>query len=83
MADFKILTSARRIHPTFVNSDEGHIVQYDGELFFVWNPDDGYDIHSCDFWTLDIEKHFCFEEIDTEFYRYKTLDYKPLEIELH
>lgn len=81
MADFTILTSARRIHPQLRGSEEGFIVKYDGDLFFVFDPDEGYDIYSCEYWTLDIERHFCFEDVDTEFFKYKSLDYKPLDVE--
>lgn len=80
-ANFKILTSARRIHPQRSHTDEGHIVEYDGDLFFVFEPDEGYDIHTCEYWTLDVENHFCVDEVDTDFYRYKTLDNKPLNME--
>ena len=79
--DFTIITTARCFHPNLTSGDVGHIVEHDGELFFVYLPDEGYDIDSCWCWALEVERHFCVDEIDTDSYTYTTVDYKELDME--
>lgn len=67
--EFKVIIKARRYNPNSnVSSTEGYIVEYEGEFFFIHTPDDGYDLDNpeCWSWRFDIERHWCFEEVDFE-----------------
>ena len=71
MRDFEVLTKARRAHYKLKRIDDGWIVKYDGDLYFVYEPDEKFnDIEECTFWTFDIERHWIFEEVDEETYHY-------------
>lgn len=72
--DFEILIEAYQAHPTLKGWDKGHIARYDGDLYFVFDPDQKNDINDCEYWTLDVEKKFAIYDIDTEFYRYYHTD---------
>ena len=81
MKDFKVITKAFQSSPLRVGGwDEGYIVEYEGELYFINHPDEGYTIDNSDFWTHDIERHWCFNEVDTDFYTYYRLDYKKIDV---
>jgi hypothetical protein len=72
--DFEIVKRALRGHPTIRGLTEGHIVRYEGELFFVYESDENVNIEECDSWRFDIEKKFCFEDYDPDFYHYYEAD---------
>ena len=74
--DFEILIEAIQVRHK--SSDKGYIVRYDGDLYFVCDPNNKHDINECEYWTFDVEKHFCIYDVDTEFYRYYRTD-KALE----
>lgn len=84
MKDFEIITEAKRTHPTLKGFTKGYIVKYDGDLYFVHTPDDGVTIDDCQFWTLDVEKHWCIEDYDADFYNYYEVDsiLRPLVLEV-
>lgn len=66
--DFEVLATALRGKSSY--SDPGYIVRYDGELYFVLTGEKRKDdIRYCKEWR-DVERRLCFEEIDTEVYRY-------------
>ena len=74
MKDFEIIKAAKRSHPTLRDLTDGYIVKYDGEIFFIHTPGDGISIEECTIWAFDIEKHWCIEEYDPEFYTYYEVD---------
>lgn len=74
MKDFEILTEALQASHNSKLMDKGHIVRYDGDLYFVFDPDNKHDINDCEFWTFDVEKHFCIYDVDTDFYKYYRTD---------
>lgn len=59
MRDFEILKAARK------GSDEGYIVKYNGDIYFIYDPDDILDIDDFDFWS-QIERRWCFDEYDPD-----------------
>ena len=71
MKEFKIIQEVRRYDDLTTNGIDGYIVEYENELYFVHKNKD-YDIYSDEIWSwcLDIERKFCFDEINEDFYRY-------------
>ena len=72
--DFKIIQEAIRYQDSLLSGTEGYIVEYEDELYFVHKEKD-IDIYSDEIWTwtFDIERKFCVDEIDEDFYRYYDL----------
>ena len=82
MREFDIIKAAKRTKPNRGFTD-GYIVKYDGELYFIHTPDEGISLNECVFWTHDIEKHWCIDEYDPNFYQYYEIEgiLRPLVLE--
>lgn len=65
MRDFEILKAARK-STAHSGSVEGYIVKYEGDLYFIYNPDDGLTIDDCELWSHDIESRWCIDEYDPD-----------------
>lgn len=69
--EFKIIQEARKYDDLTINGTDGYIIEYEGDLYFVYKEKD-IDIYSDDVWSwvFDVERKFCFEEVDEDSYRY-------------
>ena len=79
--DIEIISAAKQKHPQFSHMEEGYIIRYDDELYFIYDPDKKLNIDDCRNWVFDIEKKWCFNEIDEGFYEYYTTDGELLNVE--
>lgn len=71
---FKIIQEATRYQDSLISGTEGYLVEWEGDLYFVHKEKD-FDIYSDEIWSwaFDIERKFCVDDIDEEFYRYYDL----------
>ncbi len=79
--DIEIISAAKQKHPQFSQMEEGYIIRYDDELYFVYDPDKKLNMDDCRNWVFDIEQKWCFNEIDEGFYKYYTTDGKLINVE--
>lgn len=81
MRDFTIIAKAERYKRGSKYVDEGYIVEYAGDKYFIFDGDDGRTIDDCEFWTLDIERHWCFCDLNVnDGYTYFSEDNKIIDI---
>lgn len=72
LRDFIVIAEVEQYDRIYSTWREGYIVKYENELYFICEPDNGMSIDECMFWTLDIERHWWFNEVDTNDYIYYT-----------
>lgn len=70
MRDFEILKAANRFPKSRKGMEEGFLVKYNGDIYFICNPDEGMSIEECESWAFDIESRWCIDEYDTETHSY-------------
>lgn len=77
-ADFELVKEARQFNPRLGFSEEGYIVKYEGDLYFIYLPAKGYSIENSTSWLFDIERHWCFNDYDPDYYTYFDKHHNPL-----
>lgn len=80
--EFEIIQEARRYSDSMISETDGYIVEHEAELYFIHKNKD-FDIYSDDIWSwsCDIERKFCFDEIDEAFYSYYDSKDKKISLE--
>lgn len=63
--EFEIIKPAHRSTGSGCAWDEGYLVKYDGDIYFVYDPNNRLNIKDYDFW-FQIERAFCVDEYDPE-----------------
>ena len=69
MRDFEILKKAQCAHRSRRGIQEGCLIKYNGDVYFVYDPDHRLNIEDCELWC-EIERNWCFDEYDPETYSY-------------
>ena len=65
MKHFEILKPAYRSNGSGFAWDKGYLVKYDGDIYFVYDPNNRMNIEDCEFW-FQIERNWCIDEYDPE-----------------
>ena len=83
MREFEILKAAQCAHRSRRGIQEGYLIRYNGEVYFVYDPDHRQNIEDCELWC-EIERNWCFDEYDPETYSYYEANgiLRPLDLEV-